>query len=68
VAKTSERYKTYDAKRKNMVEELEEREWAFKKTRLDKKNEDLKMQMETDFIKEEERRMREQKEEQIRRR
>jgi curved DNA-binding protein CbpA len=62
----AERYKTYDAKRKNMVEELEERERAFKKTRLDKKNEEVKVQMETDRIKEEGRRMREQKEEQIR--
>ncbi|EKM76405.1 hypothetical protein AGABI1DRAFT_78472 [Agaricus bisporus var. burnettii JB137-S8] len=63
----AERYKSYDAKRKNMVEELEERERAFKKTRLDKKNEEIKVQVETERIKEEGRKLRERKEEDIRR-
>lgn len=64
----AERYKTYDTKRKNMVEELEARERAFKKTRLDKKNEEIKVQTETERIKEEGRRLREQREEEIRKR
>lgn len=51
-----------------MVEELEERERAFKKTRLDKKNEEIKVQVETERIKEEGRKLRERKEEDIRKR
>lgn len=62
----AERYKAYDAKRKNMVEELEERERAFKKAKVDKKNEEIKVQMETERIKEEGRKLREQKEKEMR--
>lgn len=62
----AERYKAYDAKRKNMVEELEERERAFKKAKLDKQREEIKLQQETEKIKEEGRRLREQKEKELR--
>lgn len=49
-----------------MVEELEERERAFKKAKVDKKNEEIKVQMETERIKEEGRKLREQKEKEMR--
>jgi len=47
-----ERWKTYDAKRKNLVEELEERERAFKKAKLDKAAEDKKRREENERVKE----------------
>ncbi|KAG2008342.1 DnaJ protein [Coprinopsis cinerea AmutBmut pab1-1] len=57
-----ERYKAYDAKRKNLVEELEEREKAFKKAKMEKQREDEQLQYQTERIKEEGRRLREEKE------
>ncbi|KAJ3562149.1 hypothetical protein NP233_g9759 [Leucocoprinus birnbaumii] len=56
-----ERYKAYDAKRKHMVEELEERERAaVKKARMGRE-EEVRVLSETERIKEEGRRLREMK-------
>jgi hypothetical protein len=63
-----ERYKNYDNKRKNMVEELEARERAFKKARVDKQKEETERWQETEKIKEEGRRLREDKERDMRQR
>ncbi|KAF9443117.1 hypothetical protein P691DRAFT_809431 [Macrolepiota fuliginosa MF-IS2] len=49
-----------------MVEELEERERAFKKARVDKQKEEVKVYHETEKIKEEGRKLREQKERELR--
>ena len=57
-----ERFKAYDAKRKNLVEELEERERAFKKARVQKQKEEMEAYTSTERIKEEGRRMREDRE------
>ncbi|KAF5351140.1 hypothetical protein D9756_008339 [Leucocoprinus leucothites] len=60
-----ERYKAYDAKRKHMVEELEERERAaVKKARMGKA-EEVRVMSETERIKEEGRRLREMKQAQV---
>ena len=56
-----ERWKTYDAKRKNLVEELEERERAFKKAKLDKAAEDKKQREENERVKEAGKRLREER-------
>ncbi|KAF7318981.1 J domain-containing protein [Mycena chlorophos] len=56
------RFKTYDTKRKNMVTELEERERAFKKAKLDQEAEEIKNRTENDKIKDAGRRMREERE------
>jgi DnaJ family protein C protein 17 len=61
-----ERFKNYDNKRKNLVQELEERERAFKKARLSKQQEELDTWRETEKIKEEGRKMREDREKVIR--
>ena len=58
----AERFKAYDSKRKNLVEELEERERAFKKARVQKQKEELQVYHQTERIKEEGRRMREERE------
>lgn len=58
----AERFKSYDTKRKNLVEELEERERAFKKARVQKQKEELEVYHQTERIKEEGRRMREERE------
>lgn len=63
-----ERYKTYDSKRKVLVEELEERERAFKKQRVDKQRDDLKRYQDTERVKEEGRKLREDKEKELRER
>ncbi|KAH9478676.1 Pre-mRNA-splicing factor cwf23 [Psilocybe cubensis] len=63
-----ERFKAYDNKRKNLVEELEERERAFKKSRMDKQKEEVETWHETERIKEEGKRLREQKEQELRNR
>ncbi|KXN82251.1 Pre-mRNA-splicing factor cwf23 [Leucoagaricus sp. SymC.cos] len=56
-----ERYKAYDAKRKHLVEELEERErQAVKKARMGR-DEEARVERETERIKEEGRRLREMK-------
>jgi len=38
----AERFKSFDSKRKNLVEELEERERAFEKARTEKQKEEQK--------------------------
>lgn len=58
----TERFKSYDNKRKNLVEELEERERAFKKSRMEKQKEEMETWHETERIKEEGKKLREQKE------
>lgn len=57
-----ERFKAYDAKRKNLVEELEERERAFKKAKLDKRKEESDAAWQAEQIKEQGRKMREERE------
>jgi len=61
----AERFKSYDNKRKNLVEELEERERAFKKARTDKQKEEVETWRETERIKEQGKIMREQKEKEL---
>ncbi|KAF9568700.1 DnaJ-domain-containing protein [Agrocybe pediades] len=61
-----ERFKSYDNKRKNLVEELEERERAFKKARMEKQKEEVETWKDTERIKEEGKRLREQKEKELR--
>ncbi|KAJ3820930.1 DnaJ-domain-containing protein [Lentinula raphanica] len=56
-----ERYKNYDLKRKNMVDELEERERALKKVKADKQREEAALTQETEKIKDQGRRLREEK-------
>ncbi|PCH39432.1 DnaJ-domain-containing protein [Wolfiporia cocos MD-104 SS10] len=62
------RYATYDAKRKNLVEELEERERAFKKARVEKQEEERARFFENERIMEEGRRLREEREKALRKR
>ncbi|KAJ7634638.1 DnaJ domain-containing protein [Roridomyces roridus] len=62
------RFKTYDTKRKNMVSELEERERAFKKAKMDQERDEASRWADTEKIKDEGRRMREERETEIRRR
>ncbi|KAJ3503923.1 hypothetical protein NLJ89_g8215 [Agrocybe chaxingu] len=57
-----ERFKAYDNKRKNLVEELEERERAFKKARMEKREEEVQTWHSNERIKEEGKRLREEKE------
>ncbi|KAF8627338.1 hypothetical protein AX15_004411 [Amanita polypyramis BW_CC] len=64
----AERFKTYDTKRRNLLEELEERERAFKKARVEKQKEEAARWHETERIKEEGRKLREQKEQELKRR
>lgn len=56
------RFATFDAKRKRMQEDLEEREGAFKKRNATNAKEGRERQQEAEQIKEEGRRMREEKE------
>jgi DnaJ family protein C protein 17 len=58
----AERFKAYDSKRKDLVEELEERERAFKKARVAKQKEEVEAYHSTERIKEEGRKMREERE------
>ncbi|KAF9530237.1 DnaJ domain-containing protein [Crepidotus variabilis] len=62
----TERYKSYDNKRKNLVEELEERERAFKKVRVEKQKEEAEAWTSNERIKEEGKRLREEKEKELR--
>lgn len=55
-----------DAKRKDMVRELEERELAFKKAKTAEMKEEREMALEADGIKDEGRRMREERENALR--
>ncbi|KAF8960314.1 DnaJ domain-containing protein [Flammula alnicola] len=61
----AERFKSYDNKRRNLVEELEERERSFKKARMEKQKEEVETWRETERIKEEGKRLREQKEKEM---
>ncbi|PIL34626.1 transporter [Ganoderma sinense ZZ0214-1] len=61
------RYATYDAKRKGLVEELEERERALKKARLETENEKKQRLRENERIMEEGRQLREQRERELQR-
>ena len=62
------RFSKYDAKRKNLQEELEERERAFKKQKLDRAKEGKERERENERIKEEGKRLREEKERELKRR
>lgn len=64
----AERFKGYDNKRKNLVEELEARERAFKKARVDKQKEEVERWQETEKIKEEGRKLREDREREMKQR
>jgi DnaJ family protein C protein 17 len=59
VSAKKERYSAYDAKRKAMVADLEEREAAFKKTRADKDRDERSKWTDNERIKEEGRKLRE---------
>ncbi|KAJ7245176.1 hypothetical protein B0H12DRAFT_1128040 [Mycena haematopus] len=67
-AARDERFKSYDNKRKNMVTELEERERAFKKAKMDQQRDEASRWQETEKIKDEGRRLREERENELRRR
>ncbi|KAF7356778.1 J domain-containing protein [Mycena venus] len=67
-AARDERFKSYDNKRKNMVTELEERERAFKKAKIDQQRDEASRWQETEKIKDEGRRLREERENELRRR
>lgn len=62
------RYAQYDNKRKNLVEELEERERAFKKAKTDKEERQKEVWRENERVMEEGRLMREAKEKELLRR
>ncbi|KZT01197.1 DnaJ-domain-containing protein [Laetiporus sulphureus 93-53] len=62
------RFASYDAKRKGLVEELEARERAFKKARLDKNEEERARQRENERLMEEGRKLREERERKLRER
>ena len=64
----AERFKSYDNKRKNLVNELEERERAFKIARMEKQKEEVETWQQTEKIKDEGRRLREEKEKELRNR
>ncbi|TRM62322.1 DnaJ domain-containing protein [Schizophyllum amplum] len=57
----AQRYEKYDSKRKVMVEELEERERAFKKAKMNQQKEEAARWHETEKIKEEGKRLREER-------
>lgn len=59
------RFSAYDSKRKVLVTELEERERAFKKSRLEQEKQKAAREGENDRIKEAGRRMREERERQL---
>ncbi|KAJ7914894.1 hypothetical protein B0H13DRAFT_424052 [Mycena leptocephala] len=67
-AARDERFKSYDNKRKNMVTELEERERAFKKAKMDQQRDEVSRWQETEKIKDEGRRLREERENELRKR
>ncbi|KAK0221871.1 DnaJ domain-containing protein [Armillaria fumosa] len=67
-AAKAERFKSFDTKRKAFVEELEERERAFKKARMDKQKSEADQWQANEKIKDEGRRLREEKEKELRQR
>ncbi|KAG6869240.1 hypothetical protein C0993_009105 [Termitomyces sp. T159_Od127] len=64
----AERFKSYDNKRKNMVEELEAREREFKKRKEEQEKEEIRRWHETEEIKDQGRKLREEKERDLRQR
>ncbi|GBE83759.1 hypothetical protein SCP_0508150 [Sparassis crispa] len=60
------RFANYDAKRKGLVEELEERERALKKVRVEKEQEQNQLWKENERIMEEGRKIREEREKELR--
>ncbi|EJD49738.1 DnaJ-domain-containing protein [Auricularia subglabra TFB-10046 SS5] len=60
-----ERFKAFDAKRRHLAQDLEDRERAFKKARLDKFEEDRKREQEIERVKEENRRALRERAEQL---
>ncbi|KAJ7043461.1 hypothetical protein C8F04DRAFT_1072145 [Mycena alexandri] len=67
-AARDERFKSYDNKRKNMLTELEERERAFKKAKTEQQRDEATRWHETERIKDEGRRLREERENELRKR
>ncbi|KAK7031330.1 J domain-containing protein [Favolaschia claudopus] len=67
-AARDERFKSYDNKRKNMLTELEERERAFKKAKTDQQRDEANRWQETEKIKDDGRRRREERENELRQR
>ncbi|KAF8714226.1 hypothetical protein AX14_012867 [Amanita brunnescens Koide BX004] len=63
----TERYKAYDSKRKNLLDELEERERAFKKAKVDKQKEEAVRHQENERIMEEGKKLREQRAQELKR-
>lgn len=61
----AERFKNYDNKRKNLVEELEAKEREYKKARVDKQKEEADRWHQTEKIKEEGRKLMEKKEKEL---
>ena len=61
----AERFKNYDNKRKNLVEELEAKEREYKKARVDKQKEEVDKWHQTEKIKEEGRKLREEREKEL---
>jgi DnaJ family protein C protein 17 len=61
----AERFRNYDNKRKNLVEELEAKEREHKKARVDKQKEEADRWHQTEKIKEEGRKLREEKEKEL---
>lgn len=59
------RFASFDTKRKAMADELEERERAFKKQRMDKQKDEVSRWQETEKIKDEGRRLREDREREL---
>lgn len=59
------RFASYDNKRKNLVEELEEREAAFKKARLEKQEKQKQVWRDNEKVMEEGRLMRERREKEL---
>jgi DnaJ family protein C protein 17 len=64
-AAKKQRFAAYDSKRKTMVTELEEREQEFKRARMAKQQDKAAREGENDRIKEEGRRLREQREREL---
>ena len=60
------RYAKYNAKRKNLVDELEERERSFKKAKVEKAEKEKEMWRENERIMEEGRLLREKREKELR--
>ncbi|KAG6890102.1 hypothetical protein C0995_012052 [Termitomyces sp. Mi166 len=64
----AERFRSYDNKRKNLVEELEAREQEFKRRKQEREKEELRRWHETEEIKDQGRKLREEKERELRER